>query len=115
MGLSIVLVVCALVVVVAGQAMLANGQVRLTSIQHELALEQSTHRQNELQVARLETGGRIVKVATDRLGMVNVPVTELPYVSLDVPLPTPKLTPPPVTAPTSGADSSSNSTTASTP
>ena len=113
MGLSIVLVVSALVVVVAGQAMLANGQVRMTAIQHQLTLEQTTHRQNELQVARLEPPRRIVSVATGRLGMVNGPVTELSYVPLNVPLATPKITPAPPSPSTAGP--SSPSTTASTP
>ena len=88
--------VAALLAVVVGQAMLANGQVRLSALQHELALEQSAHRQSELAVAELETPSRIVAAASGELHMVRpANVVELPYVSLSVPLPTPKVTPAP--------------------
>ena len=56
-------------------------------------LEQAAHRQAELAVAQLETPSRIVAAATGE-GMVRpAGVVELPYVSLSVPLPTPKVTP----------------------
>ena len=98
---SVSLVVAALLAVVVAQAMLANGQVRLSSLQHELSLEQGAHRQAELAVSELETPSRIVATATG-LGMVRpANVVELPYVSLAVPLPAPKVTPaPPAPAPT---------------
>ena len=90
---AISFVVAALLAVVVGQALLANGQVRLSSVQHELALEQSGHRQSELAVAQLETPSRIVAAASGQLHMVRPPaIVELPYVSLSVPLPTPKVT-----------------------
>jgi hypothetical protein len=90
---AISFVVAALLAVVVGQALLANGQVRLSSVQHELALEQSAHRQSELAVAQLETPSRIVAAASGQLHMVRPPaIVELPYVSLSVPLPTPKVT-----------------------
>lgn len=97
---SVSLVVAALLAVVVAQAMLANGQVRLSSLQHELSLEQGAHRQAELAVSELETPSRIVATATG-LGMVRpANVVELPYVSLAVPLPAPKVTPaPPPPAP----------------
>jgi hypothetical protein len=105
---AISMVVASLLAVVVGQALLANGQVRLSSLQHQLSLEQSAHRQSELSVAELETPSRIVAAASGQLHMVRpANVVELPYVSLSVPLPTPKVTPAPVvptTAPaTSGA------------
>ena len=98
--MSVSLVVAALLAVVVAQAMLANGQVRLSSLQHELSLEQGAHRQAELAVSELETPSRIVATATG-LGMVRpANVVELPYVSLAVPLPAPKVTPaPPPPAP----------------
>jgi hypothetical protein len=98
MGLSIALVVCSLLVVVVGQAMLANGQVRMAGITHNLALEESTHRQNVAAVSVLEQPYRIVSTATNTLHMVHAPVLELPYVSLTTPLPTPTVTPAPATA-----------------
>jgi hypothetical protein len=98
------MVVVALLAVVVGQAFLANGQVKLAGLQHELSVEQSAHRQAELAVAKLETPTRIVADATTQLHMVNASPIELPYVSLSVPLPTPKVTPappppPPTTSP----------------
>jgi hypothetical protein len=86
-----------LLAVVVAQALLANGQVRLSTLQHQLSLEQSAHREAELAVAQLETPSRIVGSATSH-GMVHPNVTELPYVSLSVPLPTPKVTPGPGTS-----------------
>jgi hypothetical protein len=112
---SIALVVGALLVVVVGQAMLANGQVRMATIQHDLNLEQAVHRQNELSVSALETPARIVSAAT-KAGMVHPPqVTELPYVSLTTPLATPKVGAAPVaTTPTTAATSSTATTTPAT-
>jgi len=68
--------------------------VRLATLQHELTLEQSANRQTQQTVAALETPARIVGAATNQLHMVRSSgVTELPYVSLSVPLPTPKVSP----------------------
>ena len=63
------MVVAALLAVVVGQALLANGQVNLSNLQQELTLEQSAHSQAELAVAQLETPSRIVAAAT-RQGLV---------------------------------------------
>jgi hypothetical protein len=94
------MVVAALLAVVVGQALLANGQVRLAALQHQLTLEQSAHRQAELAVSQLETPSRIVAAASGQLHMVRpASVVELPYVSLSVPLPTPKVTPAPAQTP----------------
>lgn len=105
--LSVSLVVAALLAVVVGQAFLANGQVRLSDLQHRLMLEQSAHRQAELQVARLETPSRIVAAAQNQGHMVHATLVQLPYVSLSVPLPTPKVlpapAPPPPTTSSAGA------------
>jgi hypothetical protein len=110
------MVVVALLAVVVGQAFLANGQVKLASLQHDLSVEQSAHRQAELAVAKLETPTRIVADATTQLGMVDdANVIELPYVSLSVPLPPPKVSPapapPPPTTPSAGAGAPAGSAT----
>jgi hypothetical protein len=115
---SVAIVVASLLAVVVAQAFLANGQVRLSSLQHELSLEQSAHRQAELAVSTLETPPRIVSAAAS-LGMVHpASVVELPYVSLSVPVPTPKVTPapaaPPPAAPTRASASSSATGAATT-
>ena len=127
--LSISIVVAALLAAVVGQALLANGQVKLSALHEELTMEQTAHSRNELSVAQLETPSRIVAAATSQLHMIAAPsVIELPYVSLSVPLPTPKVTPapappPPTTSPagagassgpSTGSDSSSSSSTATT-
>jgi hypothetical protein len=106
---SVSMIVAALLAVVVAQALLANGQVRMSTLQHQLSLEQSAHRQAELAVSQLETPSRIVGAALSQ-GMTHPVVTELPYVSLSVPLPTPKVTPAPAAPP---ATSTSSSTGAS--
>lgn len=108
--LSASIVVVSLLAVVVAQAMLANGQVRLSTLQHQLSLEQSTHRQAELAVSELETPSRIVGAATSQLGMTHPNVVELPYASLSVPVATPHVTPAPAAPPvTTTAGSSSSS------
>jgi hypothetical protein len=94
------LVLSALLAVVVGQAMLANGQVRLAGLEQELKLEQANHRQQELDVSQRETPARIVAAASGQLHMIHpAQVIELPYVPLSTPLPTPKVAPPPPPAP----------------
>ncbi len=88
------MVVVALLIVVGGQAILANGQVRMARLDQRLQLAQSEHRQQELDVAERETPSRIAGAATAQLHMVHpLHVTQLPYVSLRTPLPTPNVTP----------------------
>ncbi len=103
--LSASIVVAALLAVVVGQALLANGQVKMSALQQELSLEQSAHRQAELAVAELETPSRIVGAAVGQQQMVRPAVVDLPYVSLSVPLPTPNVTPAPAPAPATTATS----------
>lgn len=106
--ISVAMVVAALLAVVVGQALLANGQVRLSALQHRLTMEQSAHRQAELAVSKLQTPSRIVGAASVQLHMVRpATVVELPYVSLSVPLPTPKVTPAPAPAPAPPAPTTS--------
>jgi hypothetical protein len=104
------MVVGALLFVVGGQAMLANGQVRMAGIESRLATEQAVHRQTELAVSKLETPPRIVAMATGTLGLVHpATVTQLPYTSLTTPLATPNVTAPPAAPP-----AASSTTTATT-
>ena len=92
------LVVVSLLAVVVGQAMLANGQVRLSAVEQKLQVAQALHREQEIGVAQLETPSRIVQTALGQLHMVSPgQPTQLPYVSLTTPLPTPKVTPVPTT------------------
>jgi cell division protein FtsL len=92
--LPAVMVVLALLIVVAGQALLANGQVRIASLDQQLQTAQAQHSQRELSVAKMETPSRIVGDATGQLQMVHPnKVTQLPYVPLTTPLATPLVTP----------------------
>ncbi len=104
-ALCLTLLVLSLLSVVVGHALLAQGQVQLSAAQAALSAAQATHRQEVLSVSALETPGRIAQDAQGTLHMVPPgQVHQLPYVSLDVPLP-----PPTLSAPTSST-SSSNST-----
>ncbi len=64
---AVVMVVCSLLLVVVGQAVLASGQVRLTEVEQKLSVEQGLHRQAELKVAGLETPSRIIGTALGTL------------------------------------------------
>jgi hypothetical protein len=112
--LPIVMVVGALLAVVGGQAMLANGQVRMAGIESKLVAEQAVHRQTELAVSKLETPPRIVAAAISQLGLVHpATVTQLPYTPLTTPLPTPTVSAPPA-ATTTGATTTGATTTPTT-
>ena len=92
--LPAIMVVLALLVVVAGQAILADGQVRMTGLDQQLQAAQARHSAQEERVSNLETPSRIVRDATAK-GKMTRPshVTQLPYVPLDTPLATPNVTP----------------------
>jgi len=90
------LVVLSLLAVVVGQALLADGQVRLTAVEQQLQAAQGVHRQDELHVAESETPARIVATALSKLGLGHFgQAIQLPYVRLTTPLPTPTVTPAP--------------------
>jgi hypothetical protein len=111
-------VIASLLFVVGGHSLLISDQIRLTDAQSQLAAEQSVHRQAELQVSSLETPARIVQEAQDQLHMTTpTQVVQLPYVPLNVALPTPKVTPAPAPPPaktTTTIASSTNPTTTAT-
>jgi hypothetical protein len=113
------LVVGSLLVVVIAHALLAGGQLRLSERQDQLAREQATHRQMELTTARLEAPSRVVAKAEGTSHLVAPDqITQLPSVSLETPVPTPRMyaDPPGTTATTAPASSTttSSSTTATT-
>ena len=97
--LPAIMVVVALLVVVAGQAILADGQVRMTGLDQQLQAAQARHSAQEERVSNLETPSRIVRDATAN-GKMTRPshVTQLPYVALNIPLATPNVTPAPGSA-----------------
>jgi hypothetical protein len=107
--LSAVLLLGALLIVVGGHAMLAAGQVRLSTVQQDLTQSQATYRKNEIATAQKETPARIVSEAESR-GMIHpTVVNQLPFVPLNVPLATPKVTPAPVAPPTTSASTTATS------
>jgi hypothetical protein len=101
--LAAAMVVISLMTVVVGQAMLANGQIRLTAVETKLAAEQAQHRQLELADQKLETPSRILgEAVVPPLSLVQAgQPTQLPYVSLSTPLATPNVLP--ATTPTTTA------------
>jgi hypothetical protein len=102
--LPVIMVVLALLVVVAGQAMVANGQVRMAGLEQRLQIAQGDHRQQLLTVAKLEVPSRIVKEAIGQQHMARPShVMQLPYVSLLTPLATPNVTPAPAAPPATTA------------
>jgi hypothetical protein len=93
------MVVLALLVVVVGQAVLAEGQVRMAGLDQQLQAAQARHSAQVERVSKLETPTRIVRDATAN-GKMTRPshVTQLPYVPLNTPLATPNVTPAPGSA-----------------
>lgn len=59
-----------LVLMVTLHVALAQGQFRLEQLQREASREQAAYDRLRLRVAELESPGRVVAVARDRLGMV---------------------------------------------
>jgi len=99
--LPAIMVVLALLVVVAGQAILADGQVRMAGLDQQLQAVQARHSAQVERVSNLETPSRIVRDATANGKMTHPShVTQLPYVPLNIPLATPNVTPAPGSAAT---------------
>jgi hypothetical protein len=92
--LPAIMVVLALLVVVVGQAVLANGQVRMTGLAQQLQATQARHSEQVESVAKLEIPSRIVGDATAN-GKMTRPshVLQLPYVPLTTPIAPPNVTP----------------------
>jgi cell division protein FtsL len=91
--LPVIMVVVALLVVVAGQAMLADGQVRMAGLDQQLQAAKASHSEQVESVSKLETPSRIVRDATASGNMTRPShVTQLPYVPLNTPIATPNVT-----------------------
>jgi cell division protein FtsL len=67
-------VVVGLLAVVALHALLSQNQLRLDQIDARAASEQTRYERLRLEVAQLESPGRIVATAQQKLGMVTPPV-----------------------------------------
>ena len=77
-----------------------------STLQHDLALEQSSHRQAELAVAELETPSRIVGAATSSLHMVHPQRDRAALRLVDDAAAHANVTPAPVTTPTTSPTAS---------
>ena len=87
--LAIGMVVGSLLVVVVGDTMVAQGQVRLAKIQTAIAAQQATQKSMQTEVAQLAAPDRIVAQAVAHGLTAPAQVLNLPEVPLDVPLPMP--------------------------
>jgi hypothetical protein len=115
MWISGILVVGSLLAVVAGDAMLAQGQVRLSTTQAEVTAAVSAQKTLQSAVAEMSAPTRVVYQAENQLGMVApAQVVDLPEVPLDVPLPTPQTAPLPGAAPGGSAAAAGATTPVST-
>ncbi len=95
--LSVALVVGSLLVVVVGDALVAQGQVRLSDVQQRIAVAEAVQKSMQSDVAQLAAPDRVVAQGI-ALGLTAPSqVIDLPQVPLGVPLPTPQ------TAPATGA------------
>jgi hypothetical protein len=86
----VVLVVASLLLVVVGDALVAQDQVRLASVQMQIGADQVRQKAMQTAVAELAAPDRVVAQALAS-GLISPPtVGDLPYVPLDVPLPVPQ-------------------------
>jgi hypothetical protein len=93
------LVVGSLLAVVVGDAMISEGQVRLTATQGEIAAATTAQKALQVQVASIAAPPVVVSQAESAGLVAPTQVVYLPRVPLDVPLPVPHLaTPTPSTS-----------------
>jgi len=98
LAVAVVLVVGSLLVVVVGDTMVAQGQVRLARIQSAIDAQLATQKSIQSEVAQLAAPVRVVSQGI-HLGLTApAQVVDLPQVPLDVPLPVPQTAPLPARA-----------------
>lgn len=91
--LAVAMVVGALLMVVVGDAMVAQGQVRLAGLQTTIDGQAVIQKAAQTQVAELAAPDRVVAEAISQ-GLTAPPtVSDLPQVPLNVPLPVPDTSP----------------------
>ncbi len=92
---SVALVAGSLFAVVAGDDLVTQGQIRLSTLQSQLASATAQQKSEQVAVAQLAAPTRVVRMAETEDGLVTTPsVIDLPEVPLDVPLPAPQTGPP---------------------
>ncbi len=95
MWLSGLVVIGSLLSVVVGDTILAEGQVRLSTIQHEVAAATVAERASQAAVAEKAAPPVVVSQAKSQGLVAPNQVVYLPEVPLDVPLPVPQTAPTP--------------------
>ncbi len=87
------LVVGSLLAVVVGDAVVAQGQIRLTNTEQAITTATATEKAEQVAVAGMAAPPVVVRAA-ERLGLVApASIVDLPAVPLKVPLPAPDTTP----------------------
>jgi hypothetical protein len=97
------LVVGSLLAVVVGDALITEGQIRLSKTQREVAAAIATQKSLQVAVAEKAAPPVVVKQAKSEGLVAPNQVVYLPRVRLDVPLPVPHTTPAPPAAATRAA------------
>jgi hypothetical protein len=82
-----------LLVVVVGDAMVAQGQVRMAGLQSQIAAQVATQKAMQTDVAQLAAPDRVVAQAIALGSVAPGSVVDLPQVPLNVPLPVPDTSP----------------------
>ena len=95
MWLSGLLVVGSLLAVVVGDALVTQGQVRLSTTQRELVNAEAILKGRQTDVAEKAAPPLVVSLAKGQGLVAATQVVYLPQVPLDVPLPPPRLVPSP--------------------
>jgi hypothetical protein len=98
MWLSAVLVVGSLVSVVVGDTLVAEGQVRLSTTQQQVAAAVAVEKADQVAVAEKAAPPVVVSQAEAQGLVAPTQVVYLPHVPLNVPLPTPVTAPATATA-----------------
>jgi hypothetical protein len=93
MWLSGLLVIGSLLSVVVGDTMLAEGQVRLSAIQHQVAAATAVQKATQVAVAERAAPPVVVSQAKSQGLVAPSQVVYLPQVPLNVPLPVPQTAP----------------------
>jgi type II secretory pathway pseudopilin PulG len=90
MWMSVLLVVGSLLAVVVGDAMITDGQVRLTATQSQVAAAVTAQKAYQVAVAQLAAPPVVVAQAESQGLVAPTTVVDLPQVPLNVPLPVPQ-------------------------
>jgi hypothetical protein len=95
MWVSGLLIVGSLLAVVVGDALVTEGQVRLSTTQQNLAAAMASQKTLQLAVAQKAAPPVVVSQARGQGLVAASQVVDLPQVPLDVPLPPPRIVPEP--------------------